>query len=127
MNVGATIKDVLDGLVAGRVYASTFPQEPAAPTWPAIRFTVVSASVFADQCGSDDEATDDVQVQLDVVALTYDAMKALRLRVIDAMRDCAVPAVRQAGGFETFDAVTKTHRAVIDYVFQPSSSEDSPG
>ena len=127
MNVGATIKDVLDGLVAGRVYASTFPQEPNAPTWPAIRFTVVGAAVFADQCGSDDEATDDVQVQIDVVALTYDAMKALRLRVIDAMRDCATPAVRQPGGFETFDATTKTHRAVLDYVFQPSSSEDSPG
>lgn len=126
MNVGATIKDVLDGLVAGRVYASTFPQEPNAPTWPAIRFTVVGDTVFADQCGSDDEESDDVQVQIDVVAQTYDAMKALRLRVIDAMRDCAVPAVRQ-GGFETFDPATKTHRAVIDYVFQPSSSEDSPG
>lgn len=126
MNVGVTIKDVLDGLVDGRVYASTFPQEPNVPTWPAIRFTVVNATVFPDQCGSDDEATDDVQVQLDVVARTYDAMKALRLRVIDAMRDCATPAVRQQGGFETFDAATKTHRAVVDYVFQPSSSEDSP-
>jgi hypothetical protein len=126
MNVGAQIKDVLDGLVSGRVYASTFPQEPNAPTWPAIRFTIITSTVFADQCGSDDEASDDVQVQIDVVAQTFDAMRALRLRVIDAMKDTDTPAVRQSGGFETFDSTTKTHRAVLDYVFQPSSSEDSP-
>ncbi len=121
MNVGLVIKPALSALVGGRVHAATFPQEPLAPSWPAIRFTVVSDTPFPDQCGSEDEPTDDVRVQLDVVALTYDVMKTLKSSVIAAMAS-VTPGCERTGGFETFDAETKTHRAMIEYVFHPSST-----
>jgi hypothetical protein len=118
MNAGIVIKAALGSLVGDRVHASTFP-ETRLQDWPAIRFTVVSDTPFPDQCGSDDEASDDVRVQIDVVAMTYDEMKALKSAVIAAMADTD-PGCERAGGFETYDADTKTHRAHIDYVFHPS-------
>ena len=118
---GVELKALLAGLVAGRVYASTFPQEPKRPTWPSIRFTVISADAFADQCGSADTLTDDVRVQLDVVDEDYDAMLRLKAQVIAALAATPTPSRRDLGGFETFDAATKTHRSVLDYVFHPST------
>lgn len=124
MNAGLVIKALVGPLVGDRVYAETFP-ESRLQLWPAIRWSVVSETVFPDQCGSDDEASDDVRVQLDIVALTKDEMKALKSAVIAAMADTD-PGSERAGGFETFDSDTKTHRGVIDYIFHPSSSEGSP-
>lgn len=126
MSPGVVIKDAIGDLVGGRVYANTFPQESASPTWPAVRFTVITETNFPDQCGSDDTATDDVSVQIDVVAQTYDAMRTLKANVITRMATATTPAVRQPGGGEEFDAPTKTHRAILEYLFQPSSAADSP-
>jgi hypothetical protein len=117
--VGTVLKTALGSLVDGRVHALTFPQL-SAPVWPAIRFTVVADTPFADQCGSEDEETDDIRVQLDVVALAYDDMKTLKSAVIAAMAN-TTPGAERVGGFETFDDDTKTNRAVIEYVFHPSS------
>jgi hypothetical protein len=119
MNVGVVIKTALDALVDGRVHALIFPEEALA-TWPAIRFTVVSDVPFADQCGSEEEASDDVHIQLDVVAESYDEMKALKSAVIAAMAN-TTPGCERVGGFETPDEETKTYRAVVEYVFHPSS------
>lgn len=122
MSTGTVLVGLLSALVGGRIYASTFPQEPEEPTWPAIRFTVISEEPFADQCGSETTATDDARVQIDVVAATYDQMLSLKASVIAAMAaSSAPPAQRETGGFETFDSDTKTHRAVLDYILQPSS------
>lgn len=121
MSAGSIVVGLLSALVDGRIYASTFPQEASAPTWPAIRFSVISEEPFADQCGSETTATDDTRVQIDVVAATYDEMLTLKAAVIAAMATSAPPAQRETGGFETFDSDTKTHRAVLDYTLQPSS------
>ena len=91
-----------------------------------MRFTVISENNFPDQCGSDDTDTDDVSVQIDVVAQTYDAMRTLKANVITRMAAATTPAVRQPGGGEVFDSATKTHRAILEYLFQPSSAADSP-
>lgn len=126
MNPGVILVGLLGSLVGGRVHASVFPQEDSAPTWPAIRFTVVTEDPFPDQCGSEDTDTDDVRVQLDIVATNYDAMRSLKAAVIAAMAASSTPAERQGGGFDTWDAETRTHRAVVDYVFQPSTPTGSP-
>lgn len=122
MNPGAVVVSLLSSLVSGRVYASTFPQEPEEPTWPAIRFTVVGVSPVVDQCSSADTDTDDTRVQIDVVSRDYDEMVSLKASVIAAMATSTPAAQREPGGFETFDADTKTHRAVLDFTFQPSSA-----
>ena len=121
MSAGTVLVGLLSSLVGGRIYASTFPQVNAQPTWPAIRFTVVAEEPYADQCGSETTATDDVRVQLDLVALDYDTAQALKASVIAAMATSTPPSVREPGGFESFDVETKTHRVVLDYTLQPSS------
>ena len=121
MSTGTILVGLLSALAGGRIYANTFPQEAERPTWPAIRFTVVSEEPYADQCGSETTATDDVRVQLDLVAESYDGVQSLKASVIAAMAAGSPPALREAGGFEAFDAETKTHRVVLDYTLQPSS------
>jgi hypothetical protein len=118
----SVIVDLLGPLVAGRVYASVFPQEDTAPTWPAIRFTVVADTPFPDQCGSEDTDSDDTRVQIDIVADGYDEVLALKAAAIAALATSTPAALREPGGFETYDADTRTHRAVLDYTFQPSSA-----
>jgi hypothetical protein len=127
VNAHALLRAALDTLVAGGYHPNTFPQEDRAPTWPAIRGTIITAQAFTDQCGDDAGETDDETVQLDVVAVEYDEMKALAgdggtVRL--ALLSMQPPAFR-AGYFETFDRETKTHRGVLTYVFKPSS--DEPG
>lgn len=127
MNVHAVLNAALDGLVAGGYHPNTFPQEDTAPTWPAIRGTVVSAAPFPDQCGTDDGETDAIDVQLDVVAEGYDAMQALAGSggtVRDALA-LITPECLRTGYFETFDAETKTHRGVLTYRFGASSDDGS--
>lgn len=127
MNPGQVVKTALGPLVNGRVYASTFPQQPNIPTWPSIRFTVVGGEVFPDLCGSEVWQTDDVRVQLDVVATEYDQMRSLVQQVISAMAAVVDPPSRRAAPtVETFDAETKTHRSVLEYSLHPSSPEESP-
>lgn len=112
----------LKGLVNNRCYPSMFPQ-PASetlPQWPAIRFSIVSGVNTPDICGTDDVDTDDTRVQIDCVSLTFGGMLTLRDQVIAAMMGLSPPAVRD-GLFQTFDEETKTHRAVLDYLFCGSS------
>lgn len=119
--ISAVVYSALKSLVNNRCYPSTFPQSDKTPqTWPAIRFSMISIIPVQDICGTDDGATDDTHVQVDYVALTYGAMIALRDQGRSAMETLDPPALRQTG-FEEYDAETKTHRCVEDYVFYPSS------
>ena len=122
--ISGEIFTALNGLVAGRCYPSTFPQPPAVPTWPAIRYQVVTSDPVQDICGTDLGETDRVTVQIDYVAKTYGAAIALRDQGRAAMMAVTTPCVRQAG-FETIDAETKTHRVSDDYFFDPSSEATS--
>jgi hypothetical protein len=111
----------VSSLVGGRVYPLTFVQPSGAlPTWPAIRYTVVSDSIEATVCGSGGTDQADTRVQLDVVAATYAAVRALRLQVITAMEALTTPTVWDGDG-ETFDEPTRTFRARLDFVIYPSS------
>jgi hypothetical protein len=128
MNAHAIVRAAIASLVGGRYYPNKFPQESGAPTWPAIRGTVVTRNNAASLCGSGDEADDDVQVQLDICVSDekggYDAAFALRSQVrtlLEALTD--PPCVRQPGGFETWDADAKVHRMTEDWVFHPSTDD----
>ena len=121
--IEGTIFTTLNGLVGGRCFPSRFPQEPELPTWPAIRYTTANDAV-EDLCGTVGADVDDVRVQIDVVAKTHGGMLTLRDQVIAALR--GVQCARQPGGFQTFDDETRTHRAVLFYLFQQSSDVNSP-
>lgn len=112
----------LRSLVSNRVYPNTFPQPPELPVWPAIRYSVISSDNEESICGTDDVSTDDTQVQLDIVARTHGGATTLRDQVIQNMQCLDPPAVRMSGGFQSYDAETKTHRVVLDFMFQASSS-----
>jgi len=119
--ISGVLFTALRGLVADRVYPSTFQQPDGnLPAWPAIRFTFIDSTPAIEICGTDSGASDDAHVQIDVVAKSYGAMTALRTQVMDALQNLEPPAVR-TGGFETYDTETKTHRAVLEYAFYPSS------
>lgn len=123
LGVHETIFAAVSSLVGLRYYPNTFPQERRTPHWPAIRGTIISGTPFADQCGEDLGDTDDTTVQLDVVSPDYDEMAALAGiggTVRAALLDTDPPCTRLSY-FETFDSDTKTHRGVLEYVFQPSS------
>ncbi len=120
--ISALIHQTLGPLVHGRCYPNTFAQPNGGPpTWPAIRYTLISSNPAADICGTAGTNLDDTRVQLDVVAKTYGAAAVLRDQVVAAMQSLSPPCIRD-GGFETFDDETKTHRVVMDFVFYPSSA-----
>jgi hypothetical protein len=129
--IGGVIFTALRGLVNDRCYPNAFPQEdiaapgtsempPAKPTWPAIRYTVISVDNEGSVCGTDTTDTDNTTLQIDVVALTYGAMITLRDLVIAALQATDPPSQR-VGLIETKDAETKTHRCILTYEFQASS------
>lgn len=117
--ISAVVFTALRGLVDDRCYASTFKQVTDGAEWPAIRYTI-SSDPNASLCGSD-RSVDDARVQIDVVAKTYGAMDALRAQVVLALEAVTPPCVRESE-IETYDTETKTHRAILDYSFYPSSS-----
>lgn len=117
----ALLYATLGPLVEGRYYPNNFPQEDTAPTWPAIRGTLVTAQAFTALCGDDDGESDTPEIQLDVVAIDYDQAAALAAAVRSALVGTDPPSER-TGQFETFDRDTKTHRVVLSYRFHPSSS-----
>ena len=120
--ISGIVFSALKGLVGNRCFPNTFMQQDRLPSWPAIRYTVIGSDPTPDIMGTADVLLDDVRVQIDVVDLTYGGAVVLRDRVIAAMSTLTPPAVRQPSGFETFDAETKTHRVVLEYVFYPSSA-----
>jgi hypothetical protein len=117
------IVEAIGPLVDGRAYPNTFPQDPALPIWPAIRYTIVTAEPVEDLSGGDGDGvveTANVRVQFDLVAEDYFSVRALRSGFKNAMANFDPPAV-WASEFNTYDTETKSHRVVIDYAFYPSS------
>lgn len=114
----------LKSLVGNRVAPVIFPQPPAVPTWPAIRYSI-DANPIIDICGDGDDSTADVSVQLDVVAKEFAQVRSLRLQVLSAMRTFAPPATLQFSTGE-YDEETKTFREILRYNIHGSSSMESP-
>lgn len=125
MSLETDLFATLKSLVGNRVAPVEFPQPPARPTWPAIRYTIVSTTPIQDLCGDGDDDTSDHRVQLDVVAEGFEAARLLRLQVMDAMRSFPVPA-RLENSISTKDATTKTYREILEYLIQGSTGSGSP-
>lgn len=115
--------------LSGRIYEGVFPQPPAVPVWPAARYTFVGNTPYAALCGDSDIDADDVRVQIDIVVQTSQAdLHTLRRAVIAAMSAMVVqsgesplPSTRDTDLYE-YDAETKTHRFILDFLLFPSSS-----
>lgn len=133
MTLEADLFTALKNLVGNRVAPVTFPQAPNRPSWPAIRYTLISTVPVVDLCGDGDDRTAETRIQLDVVAESYIAVRTLRLQVMAAM---AALYVDVSTGEQTtilenslseYDSETKTFREILDYTIHGSSdSGNSP-
>jgi uncharacterized protein DUF3168 len=126
MTLEVDLFTALKSLVGNRVAPATFPQPPTVPVWPAIRYTFISNVPVLDICGDGDDETSEPRVQLDIVALTFKDVRALRLQVMAAMRLFVPPAILE-NTLSEYDAETQTFREIMDYSFHGSSaSVNSP-
>jgi hypothetical protein len=103
------------------IYQDVFPQPQAKPTWPALRFTIIGGAIYHDLEGAGDEETDDVRVQIDVVAETTAARREIWNAVRAAMKAYPQPAVLQGSPAFSYDGETKTYRAMGDFIIHGSS------
>lgn len=119
----AIILTALGPLVDDKVWGVVFPQEKL-PEWPAIRFTPVGGSISADVCNGGDADTDDIQVQFDYVAKTYQAAGELCAQGRTALQAIDQPGLHVAAvspEVVDYDPETKTYRATQDFIFSGSS------
>lgn len=105
-------------LVDDRVYPLEFPQ--ALPTWPAIRYSVISMIPGSSVCGDAEDEASDWRVQIDVAAADYDGVLATATTVRDALMAFDPTAILEGWGEES-DPETGTYRVLLDYTFHPSS------
>jgi hypothetical protein len=122
MTLKASIFEALKDLVENRVYPERFPQPPATPTWPSIRFNFAGGAPAIDLDGDGDESTDDQRVQIDWVAKTDAERATLTPLIRAAMKTIDPPCVMQGTPTETWDAETKTYRATADWIAFGSST-----
>ncbi len=120
MTIEASIFTALGPLVSNRVYPVSFPLTGAVPVWPAIRYTFISVVPTLTICGDGGDETADTRVQIDAVATTFSAARALRTQIMTAMRTFYPPAEFETSNSED-DPVTKTYRERIDFVIRASS------
>lgn len=124
--IAAVVNSACKAIFANRFYPTTFAQKDGGlPRWPAGRYTIIDAVPSATVCGTDDESTDDVRVQIDVVADTLSDCMSLTADVVAAMQATDPPCTRDSGPRYIFDEETRTHRSVTDFVFYPSSESTS--
>lgn len=128
MSIEGDVVTAIAARFTGGAWLNEFPQPPARPTWPAARVSVPSVSPDVALCGDGGEETADVRIQIDVVvdeSAGYSALKTLQAQVMSDMTSFDPPAVWDNAQF-TFDAETKTHRCILDYLIYPSSLPESP-
>lgn len=122
MTLEADLFAALRSLVDDRVYQDTFPQSPAIPTWPSIRYTVIGGVATPDICGGGLEGTDDIRIQIDAVALSSKERNTLRVAVRNALLGFTPPAVIDATSQSSYDSETKTFISTQDFIFYGSST-----
>lgn len=86
-----------------------------------MRFTIISADPVVSLCGDGGPETADSRVQIDIVDKQYKSVQTLKEQVISAMQLMTPPTIWESE-FNDFDADTKTHRCVLDFVIYPSST-----
>lgn len=121
--IGAWIYAALNPVLTNRVYAN-LPQSRSL-IWPAIKYTVVSATPGVAVCGDGGLETAEARVQIDVitdVGAGQAANNAIVASVLAAMAVMAPPAILDAYGPEAEkDAETNTFRTSMDFLLYPSS------
>lgn len=120
----AQLLAALEPLVSERVWAVMFPQEPL-PIWPAIRYSPRGGPISADVCNGGEDDTDDIFVQVDYVAETYEEADDLARRGRAALQAIDAPGLNvsaTAAAEVVFDAETRTFVATQDFLFSGSSS-----
>ncbi len=120
MTIEASLFTALGPLVANRVYPVTFPLTGSPPVWPAIRYSFISVTPSITICGDGGDETADTRIQIDIVATTFSAVRALRSQVMTAMLTFSPPAVFE-NSFSSYDPETKTFREQVDFVTYASS------
>jgi len=120
MSLEDDLFSALKSLVGNRMSPNTFPLAPRIAVWPAIRFIIIDNVAEVDICGDGDDATATPRVQLDIVASTYAAVRALRLQVMARMKTFDPPAIVDGQGSE-YEAETNTYRERLDFLFHGSS------
>lgn len=121
MTTETDLFDALKSLVGNRVAPIVFPQPPAVPTWPAIRYSFPSVNPVVDLCGDGDDTTAEVRVQLDAVATTYSAARQLRLDIMAIMRTFDPPAILEFSTSD-YDSTTKVYIEIMQYTLHGSSA-----
>lgn len=115
----------LVALIGPRAFPNTFKQtDGGLPRWPAIRYTVIDSVSAPTVCGTDDDSTDDARIQLDIVADTLREVNEILPLVLASFQSTDPPCYRD-GLRKTFDEETRTHRAIVDFVFTPSTEVTS--
>jgi hypothetical protein len=115
------IFDAIGSLVSGQCLPDKFDQESGAPIVPAIRYTLVGGTTWADLEGDGDASTDDIRIQIDWIAITAEARDALTPLIRAAMKTLSPPCLMDGPPVTRFDAETKTYRATADWISHGSS------
>jgi hypothetical protein len=121
-DIGAALVLALSPLVSGRVYWDHFPQPPAAPIWPSMRYTWVSQTPDQRWCGDGDEESAEYRLQIDIVLLESKGKSQLTAmgRQVKALIKSTFPGWRRESQFSDFDFETKTNRMMLDYSISTS-------
>jgi hypothetical protein len=115
--IALIIKTALNGLVQNRVYRLIFPQPPAAPVWPAIRYTFVSTVPRATWCGDNGEAGAEYRLQIDVVDAESKGFTSF-ITFCNSVKSSIKAAnvdYHLENQLEDFDEETKTLRMILEY------------
>lgn len=119
MNPHPILRAILDSLAP--YYPNKLPQVTTAPVWPMIRGTVIGRSNAIDACGAGEESEEDITVQLDFFAKTYNETTALRSAARALLAAASPPWIKQPGGFEDFDEDAKVERASAEWTLYQST------
>lgn len=125
MSIESGLVTALSAIAGGQIYQDTIPQSVRAKAGRILRFSVISIEPAADLCGDDAEETGDRRVQLDVIADSAQDRADFRAQVLQAMTSFDPPAIFD-GEQRSYESDVKKYVSTIDYLFYPSSDEDSP-
>lgn len=111
--IETSVFDALEGLVSGRCYPLQMPQEP---TYPAIVYSRIASEPQNRLEGG--ASLDQVRVQIDCYATTYEGAKTLSASVRSAMESASLGATLQLD-LDLYEPEVKVYRVTMDfYVWQ---------
>lgn len=122
MSIESALGDHLGDLVGNRIAPVVSAQPGQTPTWPGIRYTIIDTVPVNDRCGDGDDTKSLTRVQLDAIAKTFDAARALRLQIMERMKTFPVAARLDFSGPSGYDEETRTYRESLDFLIHGSPS-----